>query len=332
MADEKIEVSKEVLAPADSPREELISTAVKFLLNPKVQQSPLSQRRAFLTKKGLTNEEIDIAVERSGVPADKPTQVYPPQPPGIQPVGPLVPYQQPVSAVSTFGKIRDVLHTIALIGGLSYAGYKFFKEILQPWILGKPHTEERLDKIENMVIDLQKNIVETLSKIQVTLTTMQESMSTNQEKIQAISHEVYSQRSSSALVSINESQFATEMKSEMQTLKGLLLNRRQFPPTPSSSSPSLPSWQLEQMTPSTVITKSLVKPSGDAPPEEINSNESDRTGNNDEEEVKVTFSETSLEKTDSDVDKVENFQEEVEIEENHVDNVKKENNSDSDVD
>lgn len=45
-----------------------------------------------------------------------------------------------------------------------------------------------------MVIDLQKNIVETLSKIQVTLTTMQDSMSTNQEKIQAISHEVYSQR------------------------------------------------------------------------------------------------------------------------------------------
>jgi len=32
-----------------------------------------------------------------------------------------------VSAVSTFGKIRDVLHTIALIGGLSYAGYTFFK-------------------------------------------------------------------------------------------------------------------------------------------------------------------------------------------------------------
>jgi hypothetical protein len=62
--------------------------------------------------------------------------------------------------------------------------------------------------------------------------------------------------------------------------------RRQFPPTPSSSSPSLPSWQLEQTTPSTVVTKSLVKPSGDAPPEEINSNESDRTGNN-EEEVKI---------------------------------------------
>jgi hypothetical protein len=45
-----------------------------------------------------------------------------------------------------------------------------------------------------MVIDLQKNIVEILSKIQVTLTTMQDAMSTNQGKIQAISHEVYSQR------------------------------------------------------------------------------------------------------------------------------------------
>ena len=48
--------------------------------------------------------------------------------------------------------------------------------------------------------------------------------------------------------------------------------------------------------------------------------------------MKVTFSETSLEKTEVDIDKAEDLQEEVKIEENHVDNLTKAINSDSDVD
>lgn len=309
----KVELSKDVLAPSDGPREELISTAIKFLQNPKVQQSPVSQRKAFLERKGLTKKEIELAVERSGVPPDKPTQVYPPQPPVIQaPIpGAVVPYQQSAPPVGTLVKIRDVLHTIALIGGLSYAAYKFFKEYLLPWMLGKPKTEDRLDKIESMVIELQKNIVETLSKIQLTLTSMQETMSTNQEKVQAISHEVYSQRSSTAMSNINESQFATEMKSELQTVKGLLLNRRQFPPTPSSS--SLPAWQLSQNA-SPTSKSNMVKPSGDAaitseverdatitsePSGDatlvsdeayLNQNKDDRTDGENNDKVKVNFS------------------------------------------
>ncbi|XP_052097416.1 peroxisomal membrane protein PEX14-like isoform X3 [Mytilus californianus] len=277
-----------------------------------LERKGMIKRENFLERKGLTKEEIELAIERSGVPSDKPTQVYPPQPPGIQaPIpGAVVPYQQSAPPVGTLVKIRDVLHTIALIGGLSYAAFKFFKEYLLPWILGKPKTEDRLDKIENMVIELQKNIVETLSKIQLTLTSMQETMSTNQEKVQAISHEVYSQRSSTAMSNINESQFATEMKSELQTVKGLLLNRRQFPPTPSSS--SLPAWQLSQ-TATPTNKSNMVKPSGDATPvsepsgdvaivsepsgdaivsEEayLNQNKNDRTDAENNEEVKVNFS------------------------------------------
>lgn len=36
-----------------------ISTAIKFLQNPKVQQSPVSQRKAFLERKGrIINEKF----------------------------------------------------------------------------------------------------------------------------------------------------------------------------------------------------------------------------------------------------------------------------------
>ncbi|GLD45920.1 peroxisomal membrane protein PEX14 isoform X1 [Lates japonicus] len=58
------------LPPGDNvaapPREALITTAVKFLQNPKVRQSPLATRKAFLKKKGLTDEEVELAIQRSG--------------------------------------------------------------------------------------------------------------------------------------------------------------------------------------------------------------------------------------------------------------------------
>ncbi|KAJ3186877.1 peroxisomal membrane protein pex14 [Gaertneriomyces sp. JEL0708] len=49
-----------------APREEVIQSAVRFLQNPKVQESSLTKRVAFLESKGLTNEEVEIALQRSG--------------------------------------------------------------------------------------------------------------------------------------------------------------------------------------------------------------------------------------------------------------------------
>jgi peroxin-14 len=44
-----------------------VGTAVKFLQNPNVQKSSLTHQQAFLKKKGLTDEEVQIACERAGV-------------------------------------------------------------------------------------------------------------------------------------------------------------------------------------------------------------------------------------------------------------------------
>ncbi|KDP26587.1 hypothetical protein JCGZ_17745 [Jatropha curcas] len=50
--------------PVESMREELIQMAVKFLSHPSVSGSPITQRRSFLQKKGLTDQEIDEAFHR----------------------------------------------------------------------------------------------------------------------------------------------------------------------------------------------------------------------------------------------------------------------------
>ncbi|CAL8280453.1 unnamed protein product [Boreogadus saida] len=81
-----------------SNMDDVITTAVKFLQNPKVRQSPLATRRVFLKKKGLTDEEVELAILRSGstdevlalsplgppqtLPVTHPRRASPPPPPG----------------------------------------------------------------------------------------------------------------------------------------------------------------------------------------------------------------------------------------------------------
>ncbi|KAL4830786.1 hypothetical protein H8958_002813 [Nasalis larvatus] len=97
------------------PREPLIATAVKFLQNSRVRQSPLATRRAFLKKKGLTDEEIDMAFQQSGTAADEPsslgpaTQVVPVQPPHLisQPYTPAQPLPDRRLAQGVFAECLD---------------------------------------------------------------------------------------------------------------------------------------------------------------------------------------------------------------------------------
>ena len=50
--------------PPPTVRQDLITTAVAFLSDPAVAASPLSRRLAFLEQKGLTPQEIELAVAR----------------------------------------------------------------------------------------------------------------------------------------------------------------------------------------------------------------------------------------------------------------------------
>lgn len=49
-------------------REELVTSALTFLSDPKVQASPLAKRLAFLESKGLTQEEITEVLNRLNNP------------------------------------------------------------------------------------------------------------------------------------------------------------------------------------------------------------------------------------------------------------------------
>jgi len=70
-------------AAGSGPRADMVQSAIQFLEDPKVQSSPVSQRISFLESKGLTPQEIDVAlgqVGRAGGAALAPRAPYPMMP------------------------------------------------------------------------------------------------------------------------------------------------------------------------------------------------------------------------------------------------------------
>ncbi|XP_036901151.1 peroxisomal membrane protein PEX14 isoform X2 [Sturnira hondurensis] len=226
------------------PREPLVATAVKFLQNSRVRQSPLATRRAFLKKKGLTDEEIDVAFQQSGTAAVEPpslgpaTHVVPVQPPHLT--------SQPYSPVGS--RWRDYSALAIIMAGIAFGFHQLYKKYLLPLIVGSREDRKQLERMEASLSELSGSVAQTVTQLQVTLASVQELLVQQQQKVQELTHELATAKATTSTNWILESQNISELKSEINSLKGLLLNRRQFPPSPSA--PKIPSWQIPVKSPS----------------------------------------------------------------------------------
>ena len=100
-----------------------VSTAVRFLQNDKVAHSSEETKRNFLSKKGLTEDEIQTAFQQVGSPA------VPPAPPVLYQQQLL--QQQLLHQQSGFSsRLRDLLNILLLIGGVSYGVRYLWKVFL----------------------------------------------------------------------------------------------------------------------------------------------------------------------------------------------------------
>ncbi|XP_046855717.1 peroxisomal membrane protein PEX14-like isoform X2 [Xenia sp. Carnegie-2017] len=212
-----------------------IETAVKFLNNPRVRETPLSQRKAFLVKKGLTDDEIQKAIEISGkeeiaIPQKSAAQVYA-----------HYPVQPPPNSL----RLRDFFWVALLGGGVGYLLAHLVKKYLLPFIISETNeSDEKIDLLQTSVHELKENLSQTVNSIQGTLETVQKMLQEQQQKVQSLSLN-FSTSQACLSQSMTESYSLTEIKSELSSLKGLLLNRRQFPSpvVQSSPFPSIPAWQ-----------------------------------------------------------------------------------------
>ncbi|XP_061113799.1 peroxisomal membrane protein PEX14 isoform X2 [Conger conger] len=221
------------------PREALIATAVKFLQNGKVRQSPLATRRAFLKKKGLTDEEVELAIQRSGsteeplalapAPAGPSHILHPPQ---LAPV----PYSAPGYRWRDYGALAIIMT------GMAVGFHHLYRKYIVPLVVGSREDGEKLHRMEGHMAEMSGTLTQTVTQLQMTLASVQELLVQQQQRIQELSHELASSQGSSSAGRMLESQALSELKAEMVSLKGLLLSRRQFPASPSV--PKIPSWQI----------------------------------------------------------------------------------------
>lgn len=61
-------------------------------------------------------------------------------------------------------------------------------------MFGKAKEEDRVEKMERMMTELQQSIISTLAKVQESLTVLQGMVTKQDEKLQAISHDVYNRQ------------------------------------------------------------------------------------------------------------------------------------------
>lgn len=227
--------------PVQPPRETLISTAIHFLENPRVQSSPLSQKRAFLLKKGLTNEEIDSAIERARVvPSPNATDVgggpgaFPPPLPPPVPVGMLPHALQPPELLSTWAYMRHISSSVVLIGVACYGAYYLYKRFLEPYLRGK-----ELAKEQNPLAQIQDQVVALTSAVGQ----LREAIASLES---TVGEDRRNRGRAETLDASKQDGALSDLKTEVLSVKALLLSRNQFPSTPKVTplAVSIPAWQL----------------------------------------------------------------------------------------
>ncbi|CAF0777499.1 unnamed protein product [Didymodactylos carnosus] len=183
-----------------------IDVATEFLRNPKIASNSIENKREFLRKKGLTDFEINHAFNI--VPQDD----------GIK-NNRIEELSQTQQQSSVF---RKIITDLAILGLLATAFIT-----IKRWFQSKNKNE-----IVDALLPLQtsvRDMCSSIAKLEQSVNQLTKSVNEIKEK---------NTDASSCSVSINE------MKQEIQTLKGLLLSRQQFPSPPQIQA-RIPSWQLE---------------------------------------------------------------------------------------
>ncbi|XP_061121461.1 peroxisomal membrane protein PEX14 [Syngnathus typhle] len=240
-------------------REELVSTAIKFLQNPKVHQSPLATRKAFLKKKGLTDEEVELAIRRSGSTDDVlPLRTGSPPQLLVSPPFAAAPHSPKGYRWRNYGAFA------IMMVGIAYSCHQLYKKYILPLIMDSREDKKHLQKMESNIAAMSGTLTQTVGQLQQTMTSLQELLVQQQQKIQELCQELTATEAASATSRILDNQTVGELKAEIVSLKGLLLSRRQFPSTPSVS--KIPSWQIPLKDPSVSSSQSGNHSSSDISP------------------------------------------------------------------
>ncbi|RUS15381.1 peroxisomal membrane anchor protein conserved region-domain-containing protein [Endogone sp. FLAS-F59071] len=243
---------------ADPKREELLASAVKFLQDPNVQSSPLAKKVAFLESKGLTADEIEVAMARASGKALAPPAGVLPQgtlPQGAYPPGAVVLQGPPVPPRPRYDW-RDLFIAAVMAGGVGYGLWLLVKQYVAPLV--QIPTQKDLEE-DKQLLDAQfqaaedalralgeqtssalhtvtrqsEKVSQTLEVVDDTLREIKERETTRDEEMRTIKGDVdiikglipkMLDRNRDAQTTI-----LNDLQNEVKSLKSLLLSRRGGP-------------------------------------------------------------------------------------------------------
>ncbi|CAI2163643.1 12432_t:CDS:2 [Funneliformis geosporum] len=230
-------------------RQELVQSAVNFLKDPQVKNSPLQKRVAFLESKGLSSEEIEEALKK--VKDVSPSVVPPlPPPPSSQGSGQVMITQPPPVPRMDW---RDFFIAAVFVGGIGYAIVAVTKKYILPLLKTPTAKELEMDKqalndqfnaasetLNDVKSDTQivkKTIEEQVYKVKESLETLDKMMSDiKQQEVKRDADLKILKEDMDAIRELitkllektkdTQNQSLSEVQQELKSLKSLLLNRR----------------------------------------------------------------------------------------------------------
>ncbi|XP_028163584.1 peroxisomal membrane protein PEX14-like isoform X2 [Ostrinia furnacalis] len=242
--------SEAVVTAGNEIRENLVTTAVKFLTNPSVQRCTMESKERFLRNKGLTDIEIQKAIEKCAELVDMPSIT-----------SELMFFHHPRRSW-----FRDNVLPILVYGGLAYGCYWFYKNCIRQLLF----VEE----------PKRKSTAECIDELRKSLDILNASVTSLRNDMQA-----------SAQQSAMRSQL-DNIKSDIASVKGILLHRNQFPSLNTRPDPpSIPAWQRQ----SEEATSTEAAPEEKKKPHRSRSQRSESGSNSSEGEQATKNSDSSLE-------------------------------------
>nr|CAG4644378.1 EOG090X0FQ8 [Lepidurus arcticus] len=218
-------------------RDELISVAVKFLENPRVQGRARDEKEAFLRKKGLNDNEITEAFKLvATTPADTQKSVKKYSSVQYSRIG------LPKTPRSRWVLVRDIGNTVLLLVGAAYGIHYVYQNYIAPFLFGRK----------------KKSLESLLSELTSSTAQMVGELTTAVERLTACVSQLEQKLNFEFVAKSGERQELSQLKSEMASIKGILLGRKQFSALPALPLPAIPSWQVSKASSQTSKESSSV--------------------------------------------------------------------------
>ncbi|SAM09008.1 hypothetical protein [Absidia glauca] len=234
-------------------REDLISSAINFLNDPKVQSAALTKKVSFLESKGMTAEEIEEAMARASGKAPSSNATAAGTSSYSQPNGMVLQTAPPPVPTRPRYDWRDLFIAAVLAGGVGYGVWTLAKRVFGPWFKvptqkeleeDKEKLDEQFQAVEDSlkeiktqtnealtsVSDQSKKVEESLTSLETVLKDLKDGDQQRDEEFKSVKEEVESLKAlvPKMLDRNKDAQGAVlnDLQNEIKSLKSLLLSRR----------------------------------------------------------------------------------------------------------